>query len=178
MSGLAAASAFGVLLAVGAVGAAFARRRWIIVRVVGDSMAPAIRDGEVLIARRVRGALRLDDVVVFVPPRRAVEADFDDGDADPVFRVKRVAALPGDPIPDWAAAARDAAHDGRIPSGRVVVKGDAVDSQDSRHYGLVALDDVVGVVVRARAARGNAEGAASRDGRLPSTTTRNSKGRP
>ena len=131
-----------------AVGAVYARRRWVVVRVVGNSMAPAIRDGEVLVARRVRGPLRLDDVVVFAPPLDAIEGEFEDGDQDPALRVKRVAAVPGDPIPDWAAVAREQAGDGRVPAGMLVVKGDAARSQDSRHYGLVALDDVLGVVRR------------------------------
>lgn len=143
------------LAVLGAVLAAatYARRRWMVVRVVGDSMAPAIRDGAVLVARRVRGPLRLDDVVVFAPPIDAIDGHFDDGDPDPALRVKRVAALPGDPIPAWATAARDQAH--RVPAGSLVVRGDAAESQDSRHYGLVAIADVVGVIPSVRTIHSN-----------------------
>jgi signal peptidase I len=149
------------LVAAAACALLLARRRWVVVRVVGDSMAPTIRNGDVLVARRVCGGpLRLDDVVIFAPPLAAIDGAFDDGDQDPALRVKRIAALPGDPVPAWATAAREQAGDGRVPAGWLVVKGDAVQSQDSRHYGLVALVDVVGVVARPTSSASSAVGRA------------------
>jgi signal peptidase I len=153
MSALVLAAVTVVVAALLGTGAARARRRWVVVRVVGGSMAPTFRDGELVIARRVRGGpLRRGDVVVFAPPPAPIA--FAEGEQDPALRVKRVAALPGDAIPRWAAAARAEAGDGPVPPGRLVVEGDAAESQDSRHYGLVALADVFGIV--RRGARGPA----------------------
>ncbi|MEU5864404.1 S26 family signal peptidase [Nonomuraea sp. NPDC047529] len=68
---------------------------------------------------------------------------------DEPFRVvKRVAAVPGDPVPHEVASLPDAP--GRVvPDGCLVVLGDnAAASRDSRHFGYVPADWLLGVVVR------------------------------
>jgi len=48
------------------------------------------------------------------------------------YRVKRVAAIAGEPVPDWAREALSADAETRVPPGKVVVSGDNPRSQDSR----------------------------------------------
>ncbi|HEV7557000.1 MAG TPA: S26 family signal peptidase, partial [Kofleriaceae bacterium] len=105
--------------------------------VVGNSMSPTLRDGERVIARRQCGREILrGDIVVFVPPV-AVE--------DVVYRVKRVAAIAGDPAPAWLAG-------DRVAAGKLVVIGDNPRSQDSRHYGYVEVIAVLAMTRRTEAA--------------------------
>ncbi|AXX29432.1 Signal peptidase I [Actinosynnema pretiosum subsp. pretiosum] len=59
-------------------------------------------------------------------------------------RIKRVAAVAGDPVPDWLTPTMPGVH--RAPAGFVVVAGDNPRSQDSRQLGLVRCRDVVGAV--------------------------------
>lgn len=62
--------------------------------------------------------------------------------------VKRVLAIPGDPVPRDLLAFRGVTHD-EVPSGRFVVVGDnPAESMDSRHTGYFDLDDLHGVFVR------------------------------
>jgi signal peptidase I len=133
-----------VILGAGIAAAALAwlRRRWIVVRVAGASMWPALEPGDVVLARRCRpGSLRVGDVVVFrwpqqdpVPGHRAVDGD--------EWLVKRVAGVPGDALPDGIADAG-----GVIPAGSVVVLGDN-GGHDSRVFGLLPAARVRAVVVR------------------------------
>src|SRR3954470_22755922 len=88
-----AAAALAALIATRAI----VGRRWIVVVVTGNSMAPTFRHGERLLARRQRRAPRTGDAVVFTAPeaRRGELA----------LRVKRVAAVAGEEVPTWARAA-------------------------------------------------------------------------
>ncbi|GAA2690700.1 MULTISPECIES: S26 family signal peptidase [Actinosynnema] len=106
---------------------------WTRVTVRGGSMAPTLRDGQRLVARRRARGPRRGEVVVFRVP-------------DPVLphRIKRVAAVAGDPVPDWLAPTMPGVH--RVPAGFVAVAGDNPRSQDSRQLGLVSCRDVVGAV--------------------------------
>jgi signal peptidase I len=98
------------------------RRFLCVVTVSGESMAPAYRDGDRLLVVRSRRRARVGSVVVFVPPA---------GYTDVPWLVKRVVDL------------GDAGQ-----SGRLVVRGDARFSLDSRQFGPVERDAVIGVVVR------------------------------
>ncbi|AKH86978.1 hypothetical protein AA958_23015 [Streptomyces sp. CNQ-509] len=118
------------------VGVWWLRRSYRVVSIVGPSMLPAYADGERVLARR-RGArrLRVGDVVVFGA----------DGGRGRTLKVKRVAALPGDTVPDEVAPGGSA----RVPPGRLVVLGDnRADSLDSRQLGPQHLSSVYGVVLR------------------------------
>ena len=115
---------------VGALAAAglYARRRWMVVTVRGHSMTPTLHSGERLLVRRwPRGGIPgVGDVIVFLPDERGP-------------RIKRVAAIAGDPVPAWLG--RDAGA--RIPAGHVIVRGDNPRSEGSRELGYIPIATIV-----------------------------------
>ncbi|GAA2063974.1 S26 family signal peptidase [Streptomyces albiaxialis] len=125
---------------------AAARRRLRLIRVTGTSMTPTYEDGERLLVR-TGARVRDGDVVVF---RNPLEERSPDG---PRWLVKRATALPGAPVPPEVLRAVGARPGTRVPRGRLVVRGDAQNTQDSRHFGYVRADAVLGVAVRPRRAR-------------------------
>jgi signal peptidase I len=79
--------------------------------------------------------------VIIAPPPGAV----DPADADADYMVKRLVALPGDPVPPMTSLART----DRVPAGHVVVVGDnRARSLDSRTVGYFRAGAVIGVVLR------------------------------
>ncbi|MEO3855467.1 signal peptidase I [Acrocarpospora sp. B8E8] len=125
-----------------------ARRLLVVVQVAGTSMTPAYHPGDRVLVRRVAGGrLRRGQVVVFqsahtwglARPSRLGATD---------WFIKRVAALPGDSVPDSVAARVDAPPGSLVPARRLVVLGDNPASRDSRAWGYVPFDRVLGVVVR------------------------------
>jgi signal peptidase I len=145
---LAVGSALTALFAV----VAWAREHWLVVTVVGQSMVPTLVDGQRVLARRPQRGQRfaIGDVVVFALPEslaRQARAH-----RDVAYRVKRIVAVGGDPLPlphaldrhskavgDWRILKRNA----RIPEGHFAVIGDAPGSEDSSHLGLVARDQIL-----------------------------------
>jgi len=117
--------------------AGWARRRWMIIIVEGPSMAPTLAPGARLIVRRTGTApLRVGDVVVAEPPLPG----------PPRLIVKRVVAVPGDPVPPGIVRGP---ADVTVPAGRYLLLGDnPADSRDSRLFGYVDAERVRGVVVR------------------------------
>jgi signal peptidase I len=109
------------------------RRRVVLVTVRGRSMAPTYTDGERLLVVR-RSRYTAGDVVMFRSPRQL---------ADVEWMVKRAAAMAGDTVPDDLQAKVGAAI---VPAGRLLVRSDAADGLDSRHFGLIDAGDVLGVV--------------------------------
>jgi signal peptidase I len=106
---------------------------WIRVTVRGNSMSPTLHDGQKLLARKLFRDPHRHEVIVFRVP-----------DPELPHRVKRVAAVAGDPVPEWLAPALPGvAH---VPDGFVAVAGDNPRSQDSRQLGLIDCGDVVGAV--------------------------------
>lgn len=126
-----------VLCLVGAI-VCIARRMVVLVTVRGRSMAPTYHDGDVLLACRAR-LLRAGRAVVFTPP------DSSSAPGDPPYRVKRIAALAGDPTPNWVSGGQ--CTEPLVPPGRLVVRGDSDTSEDSRTYGFVAARDVAAVII-------------------------------
>lgn len=106
---------------------------WIRVTVRGNSMSPTLHDGQKLVARRRLRTPRRREVIVFRVP-----------DPELPHRIKRVAAVAGDPVPDWLASTLPELA--RVPAGFVAVVGDNPRSQDSRQLGLVDCRDIVGTV--------------------------------
>ena len=145
------------VVAVGVISALvlfYARSRLILVRVEGLSMMPTLRPGERVIAHRYRGneIMRGTIVVLRYAPlaalaRRPPRLDANDGGIVDNTRwvIKRVAAVAGDLIPDSVLPATGGVN--IVPEGRLVVLGDSTRSLDSRQWGLVSTDLVLGVVI-------------------------------
>jgi type IV secretory pathway protease TraF len=93
------------------------------VEVAGQSMAPALRPGDWLVATR-RGRIRRGNVVVLRHPGRAFDL------------VKRVRGVPGDEV------------DGRVlgPDEFLVVGDNEAASNDGRSFGPVPREAIEGVV--------------------------------
>lgn len=114
------------LLAIG-IAVAYGALRWrpFRVEVRGDSMLPTLQPGDWALA--VRRPVRVGDIAVVEHPGR------------PGFElVKRVVAVPGDPV----------AHGRVLGADEYWVEGDArASSSDSRRFGPVRSADVKGTVV-------------------------------
>lgn len=148
--------------AIGVAGAVAARRALVLITVSGGSMSPTYTDGEKLLVRR--GRPRVGDVVVFrhpwlaQTPRTATNnrtetaaANSAAGRPDVEWMVKRVVAVPADPVPrDFRQAVAALDPETTVPSGCLLVRGDNPRSLDSRHFGYVSTADVLGVAVRRR----------------------------
>jgi signal peptidase I len=79
----------GVLAAASAAALAWARRRFLLITVKGNSMAPTYRNGERLVVRR--GGYATGEVVMLrAPVRPGLGVD---------WMIKRVVAAPGDEVP-------------------------------------------------------------------------------
>ncbi|GAA2624693.1 S26 family signal peptidase [Actinomadura fulvescens] len=121
----------------------WARRRLVAITVTGLSMTPAYQDRDRVLVRRVPlGKVRTGDVVVVEqpPPRWSTRP----GRAELV--IKRVAGTPGEALP---TEMKGSLPDDVVPGGCLVVLGDnPAESYDSRHFGYVPADRLVGLVVR------------------------------
>ncbi|MGH3914255.1 MAG: signal peptidase I [Pseudonocardiaceae bacterium] len=114
-------------------------RRLITVTVSGHSMTPTLLPGDrVLVRRRPVRQVGRADLVVFARPRTAA----------PAWMIKRVLAVPGDPVPRREVPVLWGYLEARIPANRLVVLGDnPADSYDSRDFGYLRGEKVLGVVV-------------------------------
>lgn len=134
------------------------RTQTLIVVVDGESMSPALRDGDrVLMLRRVLWLRRRRGQIVVVRPSGA-ESGVDD---DETRFIKRLVGLPGDRLTtrleelnEWLREdhARHYDRDGKrtwdVPSDHIFVRGDAPGS-DSRAWGPIPSSAVEGVVLLA-----------------------------
>ncbi|MBN6051026.1 hypothetical protein JYK22_03680, partial [Nonomuraea sp. RK-328] len=116
-------------------------------------MLPTYRPGERLVVRRTSArTLRGGQVVVLAGLGHRPRPDGrpeDGAELSPRWIVKRIAAVPGDPIPRDTVPALRAASGTRVPDGHLVVLGDNPDrSHDSRHAGYFTTDRLLGVVLR------------------------------
>lgn len=128
------------------------RRHWLVVKVQGSSMIPAFRDGDVVITRKCAGgAVAVGDVVVFESPGLTHNGTsvLDLGGVLPKWIIKRVAAVPGDAVPAELLAVVPIKV---VPAGALIVLSDN-NGFDSRTFGLLRFDRVLGVVVRPLTAR-------------------------
>lgn len=117
------------------------RGRFLLVTVSGTSMQPSLRPGDRLLVRRTGlRRLRVGQVAVLRPP---TTPGF--GTVDCAYLVKRVAAVPGDRVPE---SCREVAGD-HVPPGSFIMLGDNPrHSYDSRFAGLIPADLLFGVAVR------------------------------
>lgn len=110
------------------------RRRLVVVTIMGTSMMPALKPGDrVLVRRRHCPSVQVGDILLFRDP-------------DGRSAIKRVAALPGDVTPGLVRPAVGGTE--IIPTGMLVLLGDAARSGDSRHWGFIPADQVIGLVIR------------------------------
>ncbi|GAA1828666.1 hypothetical protein GCM10009682_54580 [Luedemannella flava] len=130
------------VVGVGTLGLVWLRRSWMVLDVTGTSMEPTYLSGTRLLA--VRGARVRRGQAVVLEHQGPDAAQRPPGGSD--YLVKRLAALPGDPVPP---SVRPMVHVDTVPSGQCVVLGDNPDSTDSRTWGFVLRSDIVGRVVRA-----------------------------
>jgi len=113
-------------------------RRFVVATVRGLSMVPTFRHGDRVLARR-RGAISVGDVVVVEPPAAGGSK----------LLIKRVFAVPGDPVPGELFPALMDVAERVVPPGRLVLLGDNEPlSDDSRRLGYFEVDRVLGVVLR------------------------------
>lgn len=133
---------FALVLAASAALAHALGRVLISVTVRGTSMAPAYRDGDRVLVRRDRPPVTGQVVVVAdLPPAGPQMA--------PAWLIKRVAAVPGDPVPRDLAPVLAHVPEDLVPPGKLVLLGDNQNvSRDSRHMGYFPADAVLGAVLR------------------------------
>ncbi|GHJ47623.1 hypothetical protein Cs7R123_49650 [Catellatospora sp. TT07R-123] len=118
-------------------------RRVLVVTVRGGSMTPALHEGDrVVVWRRPGRISAARDLVVVRAPETAYEA------AIRPIRIKRLVGRPGDRVPAVISAAQGWDRDFVVPPGRVAVLGDHPRSEDSKQWGLIPADRIVGFVVR------------------------------
>ncbi len=143
-------------LTAGAAVVVLLRSSLVVTTVTGLSMAPGFEPGDrVLVRLRIRGALRVGTVVLLPEPGSARQAR---PRGLPAARravtlrqrswvIKRIAAVPGDAVPP---AVRGAVGEvSVVPPGMLVVLGDNASlSADSRMWGFMRADEVLGIVVR------------------------------
>ncbi|MEU8113259.1 signal peptidase I [Micromonospora sp. NPDC048947] len=152
----------------------WARAGWVLVTVDGWSMVPTIDPGDRVLVRRVpHSKVLVGQVVVAEKP---IDGEWSTspltvGSPPPAGRrwiVKRAVAGPGDPMPPGVRLKRDdgtgsvhppeaAEGDGaRVPPGHFVLLGDnRQDSLDSRVFGVVPGDRILGPVRRALSSGGS-----------------------
>ena len=130
----------------------WARRRLLLVAVVGRSMEPTLRSGDRVVARRVPfQQIRPGDVVVVVAPEKMRAATPNPDGERPGLLIKRAFAVPGDPVPVDRVPLLRGRPETEVPPGHLVVLGDNPPwSYDSRECGYFTEDTVLGVVVRPR----------------------------
>lgn len=118
------------------------RHRYLVVAVRGNSMQPALADGDRLLVRRASSATyRVGDIVVFRPAVARLAGD-------PAWRIKRVAAVAGDPAP---RCIREMGHIARtVPAGHLAVSGDNYRSETSEQLGYVPIDSILGAALPRR----------------------------
>lgn len=139
---------------------ALVRRRVVLITVDGQSMEPTYQSGDRLLLRRADGRqVRHGQVVVVAGPHSAdgwlpgaPPAVYGTGN----WLVKRAVAVAGEPVPSDVVAAAKVEPGSLVPRGHLVVRGDGVRSGDSRLWGFVPVDQVLGVVL-GRPLRGRGE---------------------
>ncbi len=150
ITGVCAAVATGALLLV-------LRRRYLVVTVDGRSMEPTYRPGQVVLVRRLPArSVRTGQVVVIRAPQPADPFDIPGVPRETIRRVapdnrlllKRLVAGPGDPVPRATVPPLRDVPEPVVPAARFVVLGDnARISYDSREYGYVPADLLIGVAL-------------------------------
>lgn len=135
------------------LGLALLRWGFVVVRVRGSSMLPAFQSGDrVLVRTGRRSGLRVGTVVLlrspFSPPPEHAPWSADTRMLASPWIIKRVAALPGDAVPENMRAATGGIP--VVPNGLFMVSADNPDGTDSRQLGFMPISDILGTAVSPR----------------------------
>lgn len=128
------------------------RLRFVVITVTGDSMFPALAPGDRVLVRRVRPSqIHRGQVAVVEKPDAG--GDWTAPLRGPVghhqWMIKRVAALPGDPVPEDCQPEVADVPGRLVPDGKLFLLGDNItSSHDSRHLGYVPSERLLGIVIR------------------------------
>lgn len=115
----------------------FVGMRWLfaVVTVEGNSMLPHVPPGSrfIIVRQFLKSQLRHQRLVVFTDP---------DAETTSAFLIKRIIGLPGDVITSQTTAAWT------VPTDAVFVRSDDIErGRDSRHFGAVPYQDILGIVI-------------------------------
>lgn len=142
---LAALTAAGLI-----TGLAVARRLFVVVRVTGTSMLPTFSPHDRVLVRRGPGGMpSVGTVAVLAEPLDVLSwrltPSGPPGLREATWVIKRVAAVPGDSVPE---SVREAASQAAVvPDGMLVVLSDNPAGNDSRRWGFIPVSRVLGPVV-------------------------------
>jgi signal peptidase I len=129
----------GFVLALACLGLFRLRKWFVVITVRGASMLPALRTGDrVLVRQGGSGRLHVGMLIVVRSPVGRLAGDR--------WIIKRVAALPGDVVPMAMRAATRG--ESPVPTGMLLVSADNPTGSDSRNWGFIDADDLLGSVVR------------------------------
>jgi signal peptidase I len=154
----------GLVLSLGLTTVVRLRWRLVAVTVRGSSMEPTYREGDRVLVDRAH-VLSVGQVVVVEgpvvakaeqpahgllwrhPPVRPRSRP--DAVSGRSWLIKRVAAVPGDPVPRDRVPALSSTREDRVPHGKVVLVGDNPDASfDSRQAGYFPAERLLGAVLR------------------------------
>jgi signal peptidase I len=122
------------------------RQTFVLVTIEGSSMRPLFNTGDRVLVRRAElHEIDREQVVVLQPPASGPPCV----GVGPTWMIKRAVALPGDTVPDEFLAAVDGERGTVVPDGTLLVLGDnSGSSVDSRAFGYVASERVLGIALR------------------------------
>lgn len=126
------------------------RRFFVVVRVTGTSMLPAFGPQDRVLVRRGAGIrMRAGAVAVLAEPRDVLSwrltSPVTPALGEVTWVIKRIAAVPGDVVPESVRAAASRAD--VVPDGMLVVLSDNPEGNDSRRWGFIPASRVLGPVV-------------------------------
>ncbi|MYS85311.1 S26 family signal peptidase [Embleya scabrispora] len=126
-----------------------ARERLVAVTVRGYSMSPTLMPGDRVLMLRGRRRAATGRLAVVVAPHPEYGWNPPAGATPDSWYVKRIAAVAGEPVPDWAGRCPGT----HVPPDMLVLLGERPGSMDSKQWGYCPEDKLVGtILLRLRAA--------------------------